>query len=701
MKRLTNTVEIVRCVSIIVFIINLLSVGRFAEGERGHVSVVLITIDTLRVDHIGLYGYEKETTPNLDKFVRQNSCVVFEQAIAPVPLTLPAHAAILTGLYPFQLGVRDNDFSVVPLEAFTLAELFMKNGYTTAAFVSAFILHSKFGLNQGFAIYDDDFSLGRRSANVYAEREARLVTDSALRWLSGKSKESFFIWIHYYDPHDPYTPPEAYKKKLKDAYDGEIAYVDSQLARLFDYLNLNDLVKNNLIVIAGDHGESLGEHGEQFHGIFLYDATLKVPLIFCSDVFFRENRYIKNQVSLLDIFPTIAQLLSFDYPPVSGKSLLPLINGNASQEQHIFLETVLPFTTYGMSPLEGIRTSFFKYISAPQPEFYLLNTDKGETNNVYKKDDERVIKAHRKLAQIKMSSKIYQRKITNEDRESVERLRSLGYLSLPFELQTSLKALPDPKAYLDIIEKFSQAKDAFLGENYNKAIEILKNIIKEIPTCQLANLMIGEAFAKLGDYEKAISYLENSKDSFPDMALLDIASIYEQDKQMQKAIETLQEAIRGNPYFLEAYNSLAEIYIKQNNLDKAKEVLHKADRLGINDAKLRFLQGKVSFVQGNLAQSKFYLQNAIKLDSFLGEAYALLARLEVKDDNIGGAIEYYKRAIKLLPNEREWLISLAELYMKAGFYNKREAYNLLKRAIELEPQAPDVDRLKELLSKLE
>lgn len=702
MKRLVNRVDVVRSCFIIFLIINvLISVCRFAVGNVSKASAILITIDTLRADHVGLYGYKEETTPNLDKFIQQNSCIIFEQAISPVPLTLPAHAAILTGLYPFQLEVRDNDFSIVPAEAFTLAELFIKNGYTTAAFVSAFVLHKKFGLSQGFAIYDDDFSLGRRSANVYAERDARLVTDSVLRWLETKPKEPFFIWIHYYDPHDPYTPPEAYEKTLKDAYDGEIAYVDSQLARLFDYLNLNGLVKNNLIIIASDHGESLGEHGEQFHGIFLYDVTLKVPLIFCSEAFSKKSRYIKNQVSLLDIYPTIAQLLSFDYLPVSGKSLLPLINGKATKEEPIFLETLLPLTTYGMSPLEGIRTSFVKYINAPQPEFYLLNFDKEEKNNVYKKDDESIIKAHNKLMRIKMNSKLYNRKITNADRESVERLRSLGYLSLPSNIQTSLKTLPDPKDYLHIIDKFAQTKDAFLQENYNGAIDILKDIIKEIPTCQLANLMIGEAFAKKGDYEQAVLYLEKAKNSFPDIALLNIASIYKSSKQIQKSIETLRRAIKRNPFFLEAYNYLAEIYIEQNNLNKGKEILQEADRLGINDAELRFLQGKVFFMQGDFVQSKFYFQNAIKLDPFFSEAYALLAKLAVKDGRTDEAIQYYKRAIQLSPNEREWLISLGKLYMKREFYNKKEAYSLLKRAIELEPQATDVDRLKELLSKLE
>ena len=289
-------------------------------------NVVFITIDTLRADHLGCYGYKQIHTPNIDALAAHSAR--FEHAYTPVPVTLPAHTAIFTGTYPMLSGMHDFSGNKLNPSQPTLASVLKEHGYATAAVIGSAVLDSRFGLNKGFDFYYDHFDFNRlQESNLEEmERPGNLVADVALDWLGKNYKSSFFLWMHLYDPHYPYRPPAPYSEQYKDRpYDGEIAFADSQVGRLITFLKSKGLYENTLIVLTGDHGESLGEHGEKFHGFFVYNATLHVPVIIHlpgSDA----PKTIPELVSLTDLMPTVLQALKVDVPPqVQGQSLLPIM----------------------------------------------------------------------------------------------------------------------------------------------------------------------------------------------------------------------------------------------------------------------------------------------------------------------------------------------------------------------------------------
>ncbi len=310
----------------------ILLTGLPASAETPSANVILVTIDTLRADRLGCYGNRSIPTPTADRLARDG--VIFRRAIAQVPLTLPSHVAILTGTYPMWNGVEDLTTAGLGPGIPTLAEVFKRHGYLTAAFVSSFVLNSMWGLNRGFDLYDDAITLeGAKSAGQSGlERRAAETIDRALAWLEDHRSGRFFVWLHLYDPHAPYTPPEPFKSRFRThPYDGEVAYANEQLGRFITFLDSHDLYASSLIVLASDHGEGLGEHAEQQRGLFIYNSTVHVPLILKPPEGFKLARGSVNQVvSTVDIAPTLTQFEQFpsrDLASFQGRSLVPLLSG--------------------------------------------------------------------------------------------------------------------------------------------------------------------------------------------------------------------------------------------------------------------------------------------------------------------------------------------------------------------------------------
>lgn len=293
--------------------------------KESQLSVLLITLDTTRADRLGCYGYSKAETPNIDWFASRG--VRFANAYASVPLTFPSHCSIMTGTYPLYHGARNNGNYRLHSDLLTLAEILKDKGYNTAAFVSSFTVDSRFGLDQGFEIYDDDFRRGQAFKALNAERRAEEVFEPFSSWIETRKRGPFFCWLHFFDPHLPYDPPSPYKEKFAhELYDGEVAYMDYYVGKVIEKLKEKNLLSQVLIVLAGDHGEAFGEKGESGHGVFLYEESLRVPLIFYADYRLPVNRIIKARVRLIDIMPTILDLLEITIPKeVQGKSLLPYI----------------------------------------------------------------------------------------------------------------------------------------------------------------------------------------------------------------------------------------------------------------------------------------------------------------------------------------------------------------------------------------
>ena len=346
-------------------------------------NVLLITIDTLRADRLGCYGSRTVKTPNIDALAAGGT--LFEETITPVPLTLPSHASILTGRYPAEHGIRDNGFYRLPKGYPTLATEFAKAGYQTAAFVASGTLNGVFGLNQGFDLYDDmSVVKGRTQLTDRSERPADKVTAKVAEWLKNSVKKPFFLWVHYFDPHAPYEPPESYREKYRGRlYDGEVAFTDREVGRLLKVLKEAGFERDTLVILTADHGESLGEHGEMSHGVFLYRATMHVPLIF-SGPGVPAGKPISSMARLIDICPTILSYAHLNKNfSCSGRDLWPIIAGRSIPEgELIYIETEAPANLMGWSALKGLRTDRFKFIALPARELYDIRADPGENHNL-------------------------------------------------------------------------------------------------------------------------------------------------------------------------------------------------------------------------------------------------------------------------------------------------------------------------------
>src|SRR5262245_49483552 len=352
-----------------------------AAAPAPTLNVLLVTLDTTRADHLGCYGDAAAATPTLDALAAEG--VRFSQAFSPAPITLVAHASLLTGLPPFAHGLRDNGAGCLGPEVDTYPRFLGAHGYHTVAVIGSVVLARGFGLGQGFAIYDDQCPAGRVSGGFRARR-ASDVTDAALRHLAERPRDKpCFLWLHFFDPHDPYEPPEPYKDRFKDRpYDGEIAYADSELGRVIAALRQEGILENTLVVCCADHGESLGEHGEQTHGFFVYDATQHVPLIMRGGGL-PAGRVDSTLVSLIDVMPTVAGLIGLHEPPGSGRDLsTALLENRSVTERPVYLESYLTLVSLGWSGEEGWRTSRFKFIEAPRPELYDLSQDPGEKTSL-------------------------------------------------------------------------------------------------------------------------------------------------------------------------------------------------------------------------------------------------------------------------------------------------------------------------------
>ena len=358
----------------------------FARLRQGRdYNVIVITLDTTRADRLPSYGCRDLATPTLDAFAARG--VRFEQCYAQTPLTLPSHTTLFTGTLPLFHGIRDNGGFFVPEKLKTMAELFKDKGYETGAFIAAYVLDSKWGLNQGFDTYFDKFDLSKfkRISLGTVQRPANEILDEALPWLESKKDKPFFAWLHLYDPHSPYEPPPPYDKLYAaHPYLGEIAFADSQIRRLWQFLDSNGLLQRTFIVFAGDHGESLGEHEEQSHGFFVYQAAIHVPLIVVTPFPEVQGVVSPEVATLADILPTVCDMAGLPVPSeVQGQSLLPAFFGRRRKDAPLaYSETYYPRFHYGWSDLKSVQDGRYKLILAPVPELYDVVADPGEAKNL-------------------------------------------------------------------------------------------------------------------------------------------------------------------------------------------------------------------------------------------------------------------------------------------------------------------------------
>src|SRR6266566_8864859 len=619
------------------------AVGNAAQAATP-ANVVFITIDTLRPDHLGCYGDKQIRTPNIDTLAADGSR--FERAYTAVPVTLPSHTVIFTGTYPTLSGVHDFAANKLSPTQATLASVLKDNGYTTGAVIGSAVLDSRFGLNHGFDFYYDHFDFNRlQESNLdEMERPGNVVADLTLDWLSKNYQKKFFLWMHLYDPHYPYRPPPPYSEQYKDRlYDGEIAFADAQVGRLIEFLKNKGLYRNTLIVLGGDHGESLGEHGENTHGFFIYNATLHVPLIFHLPGGVH-TKTVANLVNLADLMPTVLAALNIQLPAhVQGQSLLPIISPKKEDNaRSLYAETFLPRLHFNWSALRGVETENYHFIDAPKPELYDLRKDPDETHNLFAEKkavtEEMRVRLAKLIQQYTAGQELAEK--TGLDPALIDRLKSLGYAGFSGggNSGANSRTLPDPKDRIQTYELFSDAMADSQHGQYASSTEKLNTVLKTDPDSVPGHYLQGLNYYRTGEFPKSVAELERVLQLSPDYALaaFQLGLAYDRVSNWDRAIQTLRRALElDSTNFSAAY-----------------------------DLGLSYLQKKMA----NEAAAAF--RQSVTINDDYAPGHRALGQLLLSQGRVDGALAELRKAAELAPDDATTHIALAKALTAKGMPNE-------------------------------
>ncbi len=665
--------------------------SRLKEAED--FNYIIISIDTLRADRIGCYGFSEVKTPTIDMFASRG--VKFEKCFSQTPLTLPSHTSLLTGTYPIFHGVRDNGGFLVPQEMNTLAELMHQNGYQTSAFVAAYVLDSKWGLDQGFDFYFDNFDLSKyKTISLgHVQRPGNEVMDQVIPWLEAHKGQRFFTWIHLYDPHSPYDPPSPYDEMYPNQpYIGEIAFADSQIARLWDYLEENGLVNNTILVFTSDHGENLGEHQEKSHGFFIYQAGIHVPLIFVTPFEHLHGLSRSSVVSLVDVMPTLLDLAQVPVPnQVQGKSLLPLFFSESKNECFSYSETYYPRFHFGWSELKSFQSERFKLIVAPKLEFYDLTGDPGEMNNIV---DSRPEEARRLMNLInefidETGKNAYELDFSHMDEESRQKLAALGYIGT-FAASSSLEGrrLGDPKEKIVIFNRLSEARELGLEGEFDRAVGMIMGIIEEDPEVIDAYSSLGILYKRKGQFEKAIDTFQKVLEMKPDddNAVINISNSYVQMGKLEEAEEFILGRMELLQMDSQVYFSLGYIKNLKKEYDEAEKYFDKCIELNPSSASAYNALGGIYIIQNDLDKAESYLKKADDLNTKLKNLHYNFALLLEARGDMAGAMSEYLKELENIPHNFRASYNLSRLYRIRG--EEAEELEFLKKTIEINPEFP-------------
>jgi arylsulfatase A-like enzyme/Flp pilus assembly protein TadD len=605
--------------------------GSESATLQHRLNLVLVTIDTLRPDRLGCYGYSRIETPNLDALAKSGT--LFENAVTHTPLTAPSHASMFTGLYPNVHKVRDTGGFVFQTPHRTLAEILQQQGWDTAAFVGSAALNKHFGFNRGFAVYDDEMPKPdpRSAAVENPERRAEEVVDRAAVWLASQSRRPYFLWVHVYDPHFPYDPPSPFREKYRDRpYDGEVAYTDQQLGRLFAAI-ASKSPENTLIVVLSDHGESLSEHGEYTHGVFLYDSTLRVAFLMAGPGVPKGLR-VKQQARVVDLLPTVLELMGGKAPgDVQGMSLTPALRGREMRATYSYAETLYPRINHGWAELRGLRTDRWMYVRVPKPELYDLPGDPGETTNVIVSHPTEVRLLEDRLKTVIAaggSENAEKVQTTQVDQRTMDQLKSLGYLGGASSAEYSLTGKGiDPKDRTGVL------KSLFLSiaptTTPSERIAMLRRALAGDPADPGLYYHLGDAYSKTGRYSQALKlYQEGIRNGLQNSWLYSrIGRLYLQQGDKREAISALEKAVRLDPSDVDSLNDLAMAYLETHRIQDSertfKWILATNDRYALAYNGL----GLIAIQKRDMDAARGYFEKAAQLDPDLLEAQLNLGRI--------------------------------------------------------------------------
>jgi arylsulfatase A-like enzyme/Flp pilus assembly protein TadD len=649
-----------RAVVVLLFVLPFLSpaLGRpLAAAAPAKPNVLLITVDTLRADHLGCYASKTVRTPAIDALAARG--VLFARAFAHTPSTLPSHTNILLGMTPNAHGVHDNSNFIVREDFLTLAEWLKAEGYATGAFVGAFPLDSRFGLGQGFDVYDDNYGSQGPTDMVFVERKADVVVGKALEWLERRTGP-WFLWVHVFDPHQPYEPPEPFRSQYPGSpYDGEIAFADSALGKLLDFLEDRNLRDRTAVIFTADHGESLGEHGESTHGYFAYNAVLRVPLIL--DLPGMKPGRVEANVCHVDIFPTVCGFLGKKEPPgLQGRSLLPLVQGKSLAVRPVYFEALTAYYNRSWAPLRGYIEGREKYMDSPIPEIYDQEKDFGELQNLADTSNlDRCRKVFAGLVEAETSPLASQAGQAT-DRETREKLHSLGYLASP---QTPKKkgftAGDDLKTLYPYHNKWQKATSAYHDGRAEEGISLLKEIIAERKDFHLAYTYLAAFYQEQKRPADAEAVLREANafnpESFRIMTALGILMI--DNGRFDEAIGLLEKSLAIIDFDPETWNYLGVAYWNKEGYDQALEAYRRALSLDLNYPIVfnnrgslylsRYLKGRQA---EDLARALEDFRKAVELDPKYASAWNGLGVGLRQSGDIDGAIAAWKKAVEFKPD---------------------------------------------------
>jgi arylsulfatase A-like enzyme/tetratricopeptide (TPR) repeat protein len=639
-----------------------------ARGSKLHPNIILITLDTTRADRMGFLGSTRGLTPNLDAIAREG--VVFTRAYSHVPLTTASHTTLLTGTYPQFNHV--NDFGV-PLSGLLpyLPDILHNGGYHTGAFVGSLILDpldgTAPGFDRGFDVYDAGFHLRRHGADRYqtVERRAEVVVNHALAWLSQLPDPPFFLWIHLYDAHDPYDPPEPFKQRYQaQPYDGEIAYVDSVLGKLFGELSRHGLLDETLIAVAADHGESLGAHGENTHGIFLYDETLHVPLLIKLPLNRAAGTRIENQVGLVDVAPTLLQEAGLSVPKVmQGESLVGRLKRNTASgslktsatlppkgaaskpsalpsdnsDHPAYAETDYPHRAFGWSSLRALRTDKYLYIQAPERELYDQATDPDAAHNLAGSSKAVADTLSFRLDAFRKKTSQSLVELAKPDAEQMKKLQALGYVGSEGNAAKDDGKIggADPKTKIEVANLLHDAMFDVEDARYEEAVPLLERVLQQAPDMPVANMQYGMAEARLKNYAKALEPLKKAVQLLPDngMGHYELGLALYESGDWKGAAPEFEAAVARAPRWADAHFSLASVYARIERVPEALEQLRITLDLSPDHYQANLLRGRILSLQGDPVGALPNLQRAAEVQPqsreahlFLADAYAQLGR---------------------------------------------------------------------------
>jgi arylsulfatase A-like enzyme/tetratricopeptide (TPR) repeat protein len=629
-------------------------------------NVLLITIDTLRADHLGCYGDRRAATPVLDGLAARG--VRFATAIVQAPLTAPSHASILTGRTPPRHGVRDNGTFVLPEDVPTLASAFRASGHETAAFVSGFPLERRYGLARGFDSYDDRFPHGDDPRAAYIERRADETTAAVLRWLarrSAKASGHWFLWVHYFDPHAPYEPPpESAARVAGRAYDGEIAFVDTEIGVLLRKLEETGELARTLVVATADHGESLGEHGELTHGVFVYDATLRVPLIVAGPGV--SAGLVSPTVARgIDIAPTVSDLAGVPVAAgTEGRSLRDALSGLSMTDAPAYAEALFSRLQLGWAPLHAWRTARWKLVDAPRSELYALDSDPEEKVNRADQDPGMRAELLRPLRAAVAADRWAGRPAV--DAGASERLAALGYLGGTEAVP--LAASPrDPKDGVEMINRLERGI-AEAHANPGSSARELAAILAEEPGFSLARRYRAIALAAARDFAGAVAELRILERDHPlpvnDLVLLgDYLRLSGHPDAAQSPLERAAGMDSRSP---EPLLSLARTFVAQGRLDEAAATLERVLALVPDHPDALRGLGDVAFGREDMIAAERYYGLVLAADEQDAGALTKMGVIRVRQGRTDDGIELFRRAVAREPGSPEALLDLAAAFVKTG-----------------------------------